>query len=123
MVTATSAAPAAPAGVVALISVSETTVKLAAGVPPKLTAVALVKLVPVMVTVSPPSVDPLVGAMLAIVGGGAFTVKVSLAGGLCFYITLLWSFCKWGPLPLKFFSFPGYSSYCAGHFPAFAMIR
>ena len=43
-----------PAGAVAVILVLETTVKLVAGVEPKVTAVAPVKLVPVMVMVVPP---------------------------------------------------------------------
>ena len=50
--------PADPAGVTALIEVSEMTVKLVAAVPPKLTALAPVKLVPVMTNVVPPAVGP-----------------------------------------------------------------
>ncbi len=49
------------AGEVAVIWVSETTVKLVAAVAPKATAVAPVKPVPVMVTVVPPAVGPEVG--------------------------------------------------------------
>ena len=45
--------PEVPAATTAVIDVASTTVNDAAAVPPKLTAVALVKLVPVMVTVAP----------------------------------------------------------------------
>ena len=45
--------PLAPAAKTAVIWVADTTIKLAAAVPPKLTAVAPVKFVPVMVTVVP----------------------------------------------------------------------
>ncbi len=58
-----------PAGDVAVICVAELTVKLTAGVPPNCTAVAPVKLVPVMVTVVPPAVGPLVGEIPVTVGG------------------------------------------------------
>ena len=45
--------------------------KLVAGLPgPKLTAVAPVKLVPVMVTVVPPVVGPVSGLTAVTVGGG-----------------------------------------------------
>ena len=50
--------PAACAGVVAVKDVSDTTVILVAAVPPKLTAVAPVKLLPVNVTAVPPTVTP-----------------------------------------------------------------
>ena len=70
--TVTSTVPV-PAEVVAVIEVSLFMVKLAAGVAPKLTPVALglVKPVPVMVTAVPPAAVPLVGAMSVTVGGGA----------------------------------------------------
>src|SRR5437879_11659594 len=55
----------APAGTVACITVAEFTVKLAL-TPLNRTAVAVVKLVPLMVTLVP--TDPLVGAKLVIVG-------------------------------------------------------
>jgi len=54
VLTVTSTAPAAWAGATATIVACETTVKLAAGVPPKVTDVAPVKLVPVIVTEVPP---------------------------------------------------------------------
>ncbi len=47
-----------PAGETAVIWVSELTTKLAAAVPPKLTAVAPVKPVPVMTTLVPPAARP-----------------------------------------------------------------
>ncbi len=62
------AAPALPAGVVALMLVELTTVTLVAAVPPRAIAVAPVKLVPVMVMVVPPAVEPLVGEILVTVG-------------------------------------------------------
>ncbi len=51
-----------------MIWVSESTVKVAAGVEPKSTAVAPVKSVPVMVTVVPPAVGPAVGLTAVTVG-------------------------------------------------------
>ncbi len=51
VVTVTSTVPAVPAGAVAVMLVALLTVKLVAAVEPNLTAVAPVKLVPVIVTV------------------------------------------------------------------------
>ncbi len=62
------AAPAVPAGVVAVIDVLLTTVNEVAAVPPKVTEVAPVNPVPVMVTEVPPAVVPDVGKMLLNVG-------------------------------------------------------
>ena len=59
-----------PAGAVAVICVALLTVKPVAAVAPKVTAVAPEKLVPVMVTVVPPLVGPLVGEMEVTVGAG-----------------------------------------------------
>ena len=70
VVTRTSIVPAAWAGAVAVIWVLLLTVKPLAAVPPKVTAVAPEKLVPVMVTVVPPLVGPLVGEMEVTVGAG-----------------------------------------------------
>ena len=50
-----------PAGAVAVIEVAEWTVTPVAAVVPKVTPVAPVKLVPVMVTEVPPPVGPLPG--------------------------------------------------------------
>jgi hypothetical protein len=58
------------AGAVAVIDVSDVTVKLVAGVPPKSTAVAPVKAVPVMVTDAPPAVVPTTGETTVTVGAG-----------------------------------------------------
>ena len=55
VVTVMSTVPAEPAGAVAVIWVALLTVKLVALVAPNLTAVAPVKLVPVIVTVVPPA--------------------------------------------------------------------
>jgi hypothetical protein len=49
--------PEVPAATTAVIIVEETTVNEVAGVPPKVTAVAPVKFVPVMVTVAPEAAD------------------------------------------------------------------
>jgi hypothetical protein len=68
-VTVTSTVPADPAGAVAVICVAELTVKLVAGVDPKLTAVAPVKLVPEIVTEVPPPLDPTDGLAETTEGG------------------------------------------------------
>lgn len=59
-----------PAGETAVIELAEFTVKLLAGIAPKLTAPAPVKLVPVIVTLVPPAAGPLVGLTLSTEGGG-----------------------------------------------------
>ena len=69
VVTLTSTVPV-PAGEVAVIVVAETTVKPVAAVAPNVTAVAPVKLVPVMVTVVPPPPGPEVGEIDVTVGAG-----------------------------------------------------
>ncbi len=74
VVTLTVTAPV-PAGDVAVICVAELTVKLAALVLPNCTAVAPVKLVPVMTTLVPPVAGPDVGARPVTVGAGT-KVKV-----------------------------------------------
>ncbi len=60
--------PEVPAATVAVILVALTTVKALAAVPPKLTAVAPVKLVPVIVTICP--VFPDVGVKEVMAGAG-----------------------------------------------------
>ena len=57
-----------PAGTVAVICVAELTMKPVAAVAPKVTAVAPLKLVPVMVTLVPPPVGPPVGLKAVTVG-------------------------------------------------------
>ena len=69
VVTAMSTPPAVWAGVTTVMVVSLTTVKVAA-MPPIVTALAPVKLLPVIVTVVPPSVVPLVGPKDMTAGGG-----------------------------------------------------
>jgi hypothetical protein len=59
-----------PAGAVAVICVAESIVNEVAGVPANVTAVAPVKLVPVIVTVVPPSAGPDVGEMPVTAGAG-----------------------------------------------------
>ena len=71
VVTVTSTVPL-PAGAVAVIWVALTTVTLVALVAPNLTAVAPVKLVPVIVTTVPPAVGPAVGLMVVTVGAAAY---------------------------------------------------
>ena len=62
-----------PAGEVAVIEVALLTVKVVAAVAPNFTAVAPVKLVPVMVTEVPPAVGPEVGLTPVTVGTGGAT--------------------------------------------------
>jgi len=64
-----------PAATTAVMLVAETTLNEVAAVPPKLTAVAPVKLVPVIVTVAP--VAAVVGAKLVIVGACACASKAT----------------------------------------------
>ena len=68
VVTTTSVAPAAPAGVTAVMEVALTTTTLVAGLPPTVTLLAPVKLVPVMVIAVPPAFGPEDGLTLAMVG-------------------------------------------------------
>ena len=77
VVTVTSTVPAAWAGEVVVILLLESTVKEAAAVVPKCTAVAPVRWVPVIVTRMPPTVGPEVGETPWTVGRGA----AALAGG------------------------------------------
>jgi hypothetical protein len=60
--------PALPAGAVAVIEVALLTVNEVALLLPNLTAVAPVKLVPVIVTLVPPEAGPLVGEIAVTVG-------------------------------------------------------
>ena len=72
--TVTLTAPAACAGVVAVMLVLLTTFTLVAALPPTLTAAPAAKFVPVIVTAVPPVVGPDTGATLLTVGAGAGTV-------------------------------------------------
>jgi hypothetical protein len=76
VVTVTSTVPAEPAGEVALILVALTTVNEVAAVDPKLTAVAPVNPVPVIVTTVPPASGPALGRT-AVTAGTAAYVKWS----------------------------------------------
>jgi hypothetical protein len=76
--TVTSTVPL-PGGVVAVIWVSESTVSAGAPALPKSTAVAPVKPLPVIVTLSPPSALPLAGE-IAVTCTAADTAGVSLGG-------------------------------------------
>ena len=78
VVTSTLAAlPAVPAGVVAVMLVELTTLKLVAATPPMVTAVAPVKSAPVMVMVVPPAAEPVVGEIIFTVGAGAATTMLA----------------------------------------------
>ena len=83
MKTVTFTAPAFSTGVVAVISVLETTLKLLDAVDPKSTAVVPRKFVPVIVTVEPPAEVPLDGETPVTVGGwgviDALVLKTSVA--------------------------------------------
>ena len=68
VVTSTLAVPTLLAGVVAVMLVELTTVKLVAATPPMVTAVAPVKSAPVMVMFVPPATEPVVGEILITVG-------------------------------------------------------
>ena len=68
VVTVTSTVPT-PAGEGAVIWVALSTVKEPAALLPNLTAVTSEKLVPVMVTLVPPDVGPVLGLTLVTVGG------------------------------------------------------
>jgi hypothetical protein len=69
-VTVTSTVPAAPAGVTAVINVSDWTVKLAAAVEPNLTVeVTLQYPRPVIDTVVPPAMEPELGLTPVTLGG------------------------------------------------------
>ena len=70
VVTVTSTVPV-PAGEVAVIWLALLTLKEPAALPPNLTAVAPVKLVPVIVTLVPPADGPVFGLTLVTVGGAA----------------------------------------------------
>ncbi|MGA2698178.1 MAG: hypothetical protein ABSE74_00860 [Methanoregula sp.] len=65
------AAPAVPAGVIAVIEVELTTPKLVAATPPNVTAVVPVKPLPVIITNVPPAVEPIAGETLVNVGAEA----------------------------------------------------
>jgi hypothetical protein len=80
VVTVTSTVPI-PAGEVAVIWVALLTVKEAAALLPKLTAVAPEKLVPVMVTLVPPCIGPVFGLTLATAGGPNCAVTVCKTDG------------------------------------------
>jgi len=67
-VTATVTAPAACAGVVAVIDVLLTTTTFVAAVPPNVTVAPLAKFAPVIVTAVPPATGPLFGDTLLTVG-------------------------------------------------------
>ena len=69
VVTVTSTVPV-PAGAVAVMDVALLTVKVVAAVAPNFTAVAPVRLVPVMVTEVPPVLGPVVGLTPVTVGAG-----------------------------------------------------
>ena len=70
VVRVTSTVPALPAGAVTVMEVAVLAVSPVAEFVPNFTPVAELKLVPVMITVVPPAVGPLVVLMLVMVGAG-----------------------------------------------------
>ena len=74
LVTTTFTAPAACAGVVAVMVVELTTTTAVAGVAPRLTVAPARNPVPVMVTAVPPAAVPDAGEIPVSVGGGLDTV-------------------------------------------------
>ena len=68
MVTVTLIFPLEAAGEIAVISVDDTTMNEVAAALPKFTEVAVVRLVPVIVTCVPPVVKPVVGEIEAMTG-------------------------------------------------------
>ena len=76
VVTATATAPAACAGVTAVNVVALTWVNEAAATPSKVTALTLVRFVPVIVTAVPPAVVPFVGDTVPSVGAGCSMTSV-----------------------------------------------
>ena len=69
VVTFTFTVPAACAGATAVMVVLESTLKLAASTPSKVTAEASLKSVPLMMTDPPPSVEPETGVSPVMAGG------------------------------------------------------
>lgn len=69
MLTVTDTAPV-PGGETAVMRLSDTTLKEAAGVPPKKTPVAFINPAPLILTVVPPVVGPWVGLLEVMTGGG-----------------------------------------------------
>ena len=68
-ITVTEAAPALPAGVVAVMLVLFTTTTLVAAALPNVTVAPAAKFVPAIVTAVPPAVEPLLGLTLLTAGG------------------------------------------------------
>jgi hypothetical protein len=77
-VTVTVTAPAACAGVVAVICVGLTT-RFVAAMPPNVTAAPATKFVPVIVIPVPPTAGPVVGVTLLAVGGGDTLAALNVA--------------------------------------------
>jgi hypothetical protein len=78
LVTCTSQVPAASGGAMAVICVALLTAKYVASMPPKVTAVASAKPVPVTVTTVPPAVEPLkVDRPVTVGSAGALAVNWS----------------------------------------------
>ncbi len=79
VVTVTSTVPADSAGANAVIWPAPLTVNDVADAVPNVTAVAFVKLAPLIVTLVPPAVGPADGLTLDTVGGGGWTVAAPCA--------------------------------------------
>lgn len=79
LVTVTSTVPLVPGGDTAVIDLAEFTVKPAAGTEPNITPVAVVKPLPVIVTVVPPAGGPAFGATFVTAGTGSFPTSIVCA--------------------------------------------
>ena len=93
----TLAEPAAPAGTVAVIVVALTTARLVAAVPPKVTLVAPVKVVPAIVTLFPPAVGPELGLTEVTVGARALTASVNALVAVFAKLSAAWMMKSYGP--------------------------
>ena len=104
VVTVTSTLPL-PAGEVAVIELSELTVKLVASLLPNTTAEALPRFVPVIVTEVPPASGPSLGDTPVTVGGGGRTGAVAEeVAGLLEPPALLAVSCTLSVCPTSFFT-------------------
>ncbi|CAB4897848.1 unannotated protein [freshwater metagenome] len=79
VVTVTVAAPATPAGAVAVTDVADTTTTFAAAFAPNFTPVAPVRFEPVIVTTVPPATGPLVGLNAVTVGAATYVNETAFA--------------------------------------------
>ena len=101
VVTTTSTAPAACAGVVAVMEVALPTVMPVAATPPIVTAVAPVNAVPPMVTAVPPAATPLDGTIEVTVGAAAGVQVVTDESVEAVSVRSLSVSCNWADVSVK----------------------